>query len=151
MEDRLLRQLMDGESGASEALEHLIDELDTWEESPAGHGRDVRMELLDALEALGLLYDDDPSYPWQRGGLLKEAGRFVEAAHAYLDAASRSRYNIERNEPRLEDEEEWHLAALYIAAQCFAEAGYKYSASVLLSKLPVDDRTDLAKMIINRY
>src|SRR5712691_1545661 len=77
---------------------------------------DPRLEMvLDALAALSLLEADDPSYPWERGGLLAALERHAEAADDYLRAARRSE-TVAHEGTGLADEEDWAKAALYHAA-----------------------------------
>ena len=83
--------------------------------------------LLDALEALALLESDDASYPWDRALILEVVGRPLDAAHAYVEAASR----FARAPAVTGDESDWAAESRDKAAICFEAAGRRASAAAI--------------------
>lgn len=98
--------------------------------------------LLDALEALSLLEPDDASYPWDQGLILQIMGRTLEAAHAYLETASR----LEAADVT-GDEADWARTALADAARCLIAGGQAASAAALLPRLDRDDRAEIEPLL----
>lgn len=127
--------------GSPRSLYDRLSELDA---------RDPRLEiLLDALAALSVLEDGDPSYPWERGGLLAALERHLEAADDYLRAARLLDADLS-GAAGLGDEADWARAARYHAAKNFALGGQPAAAASLLPQLEAGDRAELEPLISGR-
>ena len=103
--------------------------------------------LLDALEALSLLEPNDSSYPWDQALILKVTGRSLEAARAYLEAASRFQAKAVAETGVTGDEAEWAQTALAMAARSLISGGQAASAAALLPRLDQKDRAELEPLV----
>jgi hypothetical protein len=103
--------------------------------------------LLDALDALSLLQPSDPSYSWDRGLVLEVLGRHLEAAPAYLDAASRFDADAHRSDAITGDEADWAATARYLAAKSLLRGGQAASAAALLPRLESEERKEIETLL----
>lgn len=104
-------------------------------EMPPGVAEDSRFRrAMDILRAMELEAADDPAHPWNRGALLKRAGRITEAGEAFLRAA----LLLEGTDLTDEDTKDWGQAAWYHAAMCFLRTGQLVTAARLQQNLTDD-------------
>jgi hypothetical protein len=109
---------------------------------------DPRLQvLLDALRALALIDNDDPSWPWERGGLLARCGRHLEAADDYLASASLSMLDACNGTSAVDDPEEWAKSAYGHAARELIRGGQLVAAAALLPALDRGDRDEIEGML----
>lgn len=103
--------------------------------------------VLDALAALSVAEQDDPSHPWARAGLLDRAGRHLEAADDFLAAAARFEREAATGRGETGDEADWAQSALGHAAKNLALGGQPVSAATLLHRLSPDDKLEVEPLI----
>jgi hypothetical protein len=109
---------------------------------------DPRLQLLlDALAAQAVLEPGDPAYPWERGGLLSEFGRHLEAAEDYLAAARLFDREAEAATGLTGDEDDWAKSARYHAAKNLALGGHPTAAAALLPQLDPEDRAEVEPIV----
>jgi hypothetical protein len=109
---------------------------------------DPRLTIaLDILAALSVSEPDDPSYPWERGGLLFTVGRHLEAAEEYLAAAGRFSREFVASTGTTGDEEAWAESALFHAAKNLVQGGHALAAAALVPRLAADDRAEIAQLV----
>lgn len=109
---------------------------------------DARLRIvLDALAALSVAEQDDPSHPWARADLLDRAGRHLEAADDFLVAAVRFEREAATRSGQTGDEEEWAQSALGHAARNLALGGQPVSAAALLHRLTPGARLEVEPLI----
>ena len=101
--------------------------------------------LADVGKALGVIETEDPAHPWNLGGVLFRAGRFLDAANEYLVAADRFRRDAEAGTGSTGDEEEWAETSLYHAARSFLRAGMPLSAAAVSTRMRGVDRTEVLR------
>lgn len=106
---------------------------------------------LDIQQAMALMDTSDASFPWNAASLAAEAGRYVEAAFDYLEAARRSEADISAGTPALPDERDWVESALYLASKNFVLGGHPVSAAIVQRRLKSEvDRREIDELVRSR-
>jgi hypothetical protein len=152
---RMLRDRNGGSHDVVDALENLNADLRAELFGPPGTAApesidptDPRLQVvLDVLGALALIESDDPSYTWERAGVLFAARRHLEAADDYLEAARRFQAGAESGSVVTGDETDWAETAIFHAAKNLALGGHSTAASALLPQLSPEDRAEVEPLL----